>query len=239
MIRITFAGPELEGIPAERVGGNCKILLPGSNQSREAFVQQLESGPKPVTRTYTVRAVRQEVLEMDIDFVAHGIEGPASQWALSARPGDFCGFRGPSPAKVLEFSADWYLIAADPSALPVASVALEMMPRDAKGVAVFEIKTPEDKQDIDAPEGITFHWLMHEDPHRPSKQQETFIRQLEFPEGRIQTCVAGESGVIRSLRAFLNNEKKLPRSDTYISGYWKIGLIEDEHQKVKKIETAD
>ena len=57
-----------------------------------------------------------------------------------------------------------------------------------------------------------------------------------LPEGRVQTCIAGESGVIRSLRAFLHQEKALARADTYISGYWKIGLVEDQHQAMKRAE---
>lgn len=238
MIRVTFAGPELADIPADRVGGNCKIMLPEPGQTADAFAQQLAGGPRPVTRTYTVRAVRPDVLEMDIDFVAHGTQGPASRWALSAKSGDFCGFAGPSPAKVVEFHADWYLVAADLSAIPVAAVTLEAMPRDAKGIAIFEITSAADKQEIAAPEGVDIHWLIQPDPHEPSTQQEDFIRSLDWPEGRIQTCIAGESGVIRSLRAFLHQEKNLPRSDTYISGYWKIGLVEDEHQQMKRAESS-
>jgi NADPH-dependent ferric siderophore reductase len=40
--------------------------------------------------------------------------------------------------------------------------------------------------------------------------------------------------VIRALRGFLANDKKLQREDVFISGYWKIGLVEDEHQKAKR-----
>ena len=47
----------------------------------------------------------------------------------------------------------------------------------------------------------------------------------------------GERGH-KALRAFLHKEKALPREDTYISGYWKIGLIEDEHQEIKRLEAA-
>jgi NADPH-dependent ferric siderophore reductase len=78
--------------------------------------------------------------------------------------------------------------------------------------------------------------LVHPDPTQPSTRQEDFIRAMDWPEGRVQTCIAGESSVVRSLRAFLHQEKALPRGDTYISGYWKIGLVEDEHQKIKRAE---
>ena len=176
--------------------------------------------------------------ELTIDFVAHGDDGPASRWASHAKSGDFLGFGGPGMPKLIEFSADWYLVAADPSALPVAAAALEAMPRDPKGVVIFEVTSQEDRQEIDSPEGIAVHWFVHPHPHTSSTAQETFIRSMEWPAGRVQTCIAGESGVIRSLRGYLANEKHVTREDTYIAGYWKIGLIEDEHQQAKRAGDA-
>ncbi len=237
MIRVTFAGPELQGIPAGREGANCKIMLPEPDQSRDDFAAQLRDGPRPATRTYTVRHFRENALEMDIDFVAHGDEGPASAWAIRAKPGDFLGFAGPGLVKVTHFEADFYIVAADPSALPVAAATLEAMPRDARGIAVFEVPTEADRQRIDMPLGIETHWFVHPDPHVPSTAQVDFIRALPWPEGRVQTCIAGESGVIKALRDFLIKDRGLAKQDAYISGYWKIGLVEDEHQKVKRQES--
>ncbi|MGJ8545258.1 MAG: siderophore-interacting protein [Sulfitobacter sp.] len=236
MIRVVLSGPELAGFPEGREGGNCKLMLPEPGESRADFDARLADGPPPVRRTYTVRKYDAEAQELTIDFVAHGDHGPACRWANHAKPGDFLGFAGPSAPKLESFNADFYLIAADPSAIPVAAAALEAMPRDAKGVAIFEVTAAEDRQDIDAPAGIAQHWLVQPDPHQPSTAQETLIRALPWPQGRVQTCIAGESGVIKSLRAFLHNEKQLPRDDVYISGYWKIGLIEDQHQAEKRAE---
>ena len=236
MVRVTFAGSELDGIPAGREGANCKLMLPAPGQDREAFAAQLRDGPRPVTRTYTVRHFREDGPELDIDFAMHEGEGPATAWARAAVPGSYCGFAGPSQVKITQFVADWYLVAADMSALPVAAATLEAMPCDAKGVAIFEITAEGDRQEIAAPAGIEIHWRLHPDPHRPSGAQEAFIRSLDWSNRRVQTCIAGESGVINALRAFLHKEKGLPRNDTYISGYWKIGLIEDEHQRNKRLE---
>ncbi|MEM9582435.1 MAG: siderophore-interacting protein [Pseudomonadota bacterium] len=238
MIRITFAGPELAGFPTGREGGNCKLLIPEPGETRHDFATRMSDGSRPTRRTYTVRSFREDLLELDIDFVAHGENGPASRWASHAKPGDFLGFMGPSTPKVTHFNADWYLVAADPSAIPVAAATLEAMPRDAKGVAIFEVTAAEDRQEIDIPEGIEVHWLVHPDPNSPSTAQEELIRSLPWPEGRVQTCIAGESGVIRGLRVFLMNEMKLPREDVYLSGYWKIGLVEDQHQQAKRAGTA-
>ncbi len=238
MIRVTFAGPELEGLPEGHEGANCKVMLPTPGESRETFAERLANGPAPIRRTYTVRHYRADEQEMDIDFVDHGDTGPASSWARRAKPGDYMGFAGPGPVKVKDFYADWYLVAADPSALPVAAATLEAMPRDAKGIAIFEITGPEDRQEINAPEGVKMIWLDHPTPSQHSDRQIKMIQDMTWPEGRVQTCIAGESGVIKALRTYLLQERKLPREDTYISGYWKIGLVEDEHQEMKRAEAV-
>jgi len=236
MIRVTFAGPELSGFPHGREGSNCKLMLPEPDESRARFETRLLDGPRPVRRTYTVRHYRPTTQELDIDFVAHGDTGPASRWAIRARPGDFLGFAGPSAPKVRNFDADWYLFAADPSAIPMAASVLESLPADAQGVALFEVTSAEDQQDIAAPEGMEMHWIVQPDPHVASHAQDAFIRGLDWPEGRVQVCIAGETGVVRALRTFVLGEKNVPRGDTYVSGYWKIGLIEDDHQKMKRAE---
>ena len=238
MIRVTLTSPALQDMDPNCEGANCKIFLPGETQSQAAFLAHLRDGPRPTVRTYTVRHMRAQHGEMDIDFVDHGDAGPASAWARAAKPGQFCGFAGPGTPKVTNFYADHYLVAADMSALPVASATLEAMPRDAKGTAFFEINHPDDIQGIAAPEGITLHWLIHPNTHAPSRQLVDAVTDWDWPEGRVQTCIAGESTAIKALRSFILSDKGLPKQDCYISGYWKIGLIEDEHQKMKRAETV-
>ena len=236
LIRVTFRGPELDGLPDGCDGGHCKLLLPEPDESRDAFVARIEAGGKPARRTYTVRHYRSADAELDIDFVDHGDGGPASRWARHAKPGSFLGFMGPGAPKLTDFNADWYLVAADLSALPMASAALEAMPRDAKGIAVFEVPSPEDRQTLDAPQGVAVHWLVHADARTASTQQEALLRGLDWPKGRVQTCIAGESGAIKGLRHLLKTERAIPRGDLYLSGYWKVGMVEDQHQTFKRTE---
>lgn len=238
MIRVTFAGSELDGFPAGREGANCKLMLPEVGEIRADFAARLAEGPAPVRRTYTVRHHRPASQEMDIDFVDHGDGGPASAWARAAKPGSFLGFAGPGPVKVQSFHADFYLVAADMSALPVAAATLEAMPRDARGFAVFEVTSLDDVQRIDAPAGVELRWLVHDDPHRVSMAQLDVLKSLDWPPGTVQACVAGEHATIRAFRTWLLSEKGLSKADAYISGYWKIGLVEDAHQALKRSEAA-
>lgn len=237
MIRLTLRSDDLRDIPENADGGHFKLFLPETGQTKADFQAQLEKGPRPTTRTYTVRYARPNLGEIDVDFVAHGDEGPASAWAEAATDQSFCGFAGPGQPKLTEFRSDWYLLAADMSALPVASAGLEAMPMDAKGVAVFEITSPEDRQDIAAPPGIEQHWLIQSDPHVPSTAQCDLLRDMPWADGRVQTLIAGETWAVRDLRMLARGERGVDRKDCYASGYWRIGLREDEHQKVKREET--
>ncbi|MEC7764928.1 MAG: siderophore-interacting protein [Pseudomonadota bacterium] len=238
MIRVTCAADWIKTMEAGIEGAHFKLFMPKPGQPVEDFQRQLEEGPRPDVRTYTIRFIRVETGEMDIDFVDHGDAGPASAWARRCAPGDVVGFGGPGPVKIKEFRADTYVVAADMSAIPVAAATLEAMPRDAKGTAFFEITSQDDRQEIDAPEGIELNWLIHPDPSAPLTQSIDRIGAMPAFQGTVQTCIAGESGMVKALREEIVNRRGVPKSDAYISGYWKIGLIEDEHQQVKRAEAA-
>lgn len=238
MIRVTLSGDAIRGMQSGCEGANCKVFLPLPAQSEAAFSAQLMNGPRPVVRTYTVRHMRADIGEMDIDFVDHGDVGPASAWARAAKVGCFCGFSGPGPVKVPEFYADKYLIVADLSALPVAAATLEAMPRGATGDAFFEVTSAADAQDINATDGVRLHWLIHPETQAPSTQLIDAVQAWDWPDGIVETCIAGESNVMKALRSYIMTIKNAEKRDCYISGYWKMGLIEDEHQQMKRAEAA-
>lgn len=238
MIRVTCKADWMTALDAGIAGAHFKLFIPKPQQPDETFLAELENGPRPDVRTYTIRYVRPDAGEIDIDFVDHGDAGPASAWARRCAVGDIAGFAGPGPIKLKDYYADTYVVAADMSALPVAAATLEAMPRDAKGVAFLEVTSPEDKQDVIAPEGVDVHWLVHPDPHRVGTQSIDHISALPAFTGTVQTCIAGESGMIKALRQEIINRRGVPKGDAYISGYWKIGLIEDEHQQQKRAEAG-
>ncbi|MCF2905402.1 siderophore-interacting protein [Octadecabacter sp. CECT 8868] len=238
MIRVTCHADWIKTLDAGIEGAHFKLFIPKPDQTDAAFVTELENGPRPDVRTYTIRYIRPDLGEIDIDFVDHGDAGPASAWARRCVSGDLAGFAGPGPIKLKEFYADAYIVAADMSALPVAAATLEAMPRDAKGVAFLEITTPEDQQNVAAPKGVDVHWLIHSDPHQQVTQSVDLIAALPEFTGPVQTCIAGESSMIKALREEIINRRGVPKSDAYISGYWKIGLVEDEHQAAKRAEAV-
>ncbi|WP_419913274.1 siderophore-interacting protein [Hoeflea sp.] len=239
MQRVTLGGGDLADFPAGQESAHVKLFLPRANQSQEDFAREMQSGSKEITRrTYTVRHHRAGAVEMDIDFVVHEGGGPACDWAMRARPGDFIGVAGPGPIKTPDHGSDWFLFGADMSAIPAAAAALEALPQDAIGHAVFEITCDDDIQPISPPPGVKVHWLVHEDPHASSTQQLEFFKALDWAPGVPGVFVAGESGAVTGLRSYLVNDRGLDKRKMYISAYWKIGLIEDQHQIEKNAKAA-
>jgi len=224
MRRISFRGEDLSTFPQDIDSAYVKLLL--------------ELNGEPVRRTYTVRTFNPATLTLDIDFVLHGDEGPASSWASKAEIGNELSIMGPGPKKLVDFSADWFLIGGDITALPALSVNIEQLPENACGYAAIEIPTEEDKQPLPFPEGIEVHWVINPVPSEECFPLLEKIRELKFLPGRPSMWMAGEFHTTRAIRQYLKQEKSVKRGDLYASSYWHIGLSEDRH-KVKKAESQD
>lgn len=96
--RITFHSPTLENYPSNCAGAHLKVFLPLPNQTQPELPVLGEKGPiwpaadiRPVVRTYSVRAVRPEQGEIDIEFALHDHSGPAVNFARHAKAGDWLG----------------------------------------------------------------------------------------------------------------------------------------------------
>lgn len=238
MIRITLGGPELANLAEVQLGVHCKLVIPDPGEDAESLRARAKPGNGATIRTYTIREFRKDPHEIDIDFAVHGDKGPANLWSQRARPGDPIAMLGPGVRKFQPDGADFYLLGADMTALPLIGAVLEQLPRDARGQAIIEIASPEDRQEIDAPEGVEITWALHPHPETASPAQLDFLKAIDWPEGRVQTCIAGETGTILALRDFAR-EKGVANPDIYASGYWTIGLREDEHQEKKRAMPRD
>jgi len=240
MHRVTFGGEDMADFPAGQESAHIKLILPEPGQDRHEFESLIAEGNAKSfrRRTYTVRHHRPADNEMDVDFVVHEGGGPACDWALAAQPGSFLAMGGPGPKKAPHPAADWYLFGADLSAFPAAAAALEDLPADAVGKAIFEIPSEDDRQALDAPKEIDIHWHVHSDSHRISERQLAFFRDLEWPAGNAGVFAAGEGHAVKMLREHLLNERGMDKREMYLSSYWIIGLAEDEHQVQKRAENA-
>lgn len=233
MMRVTFSGGDLEHLEYKGFDQWFRLAIPVRTDDRldnlpEKFgyggllkFVTLPKGTRPVIRNYTIREFRPETGEMDVDFVVHGDAGVAGPWARSAAPGSEvalidqgCGWQ--------PVDAEQSLIVADESGMPATLGILRDMPRNATGHAIIELFDERDRQDVDAPEGMTVHWLTREQDADPGSLALPALRDLTLPAS-LYGFTVGESALIKSVRRHLVNERNVPKANVTFCGYWRIG----------------
>lgn len=217
--RIRFCGEDLHDFPEDQESSYVKLLL--------------EHQGELVRRPYTVRKFDFINKILDIDFVLHGDAGPASAWAAAAKVGDCIPVGGPGSRKLVDFSADWFLLAGDMTALPAISVNLEKLPPEARGYAAIEVVDAADVQPLSCPAGVEVHWVINPEPRADHFPLLNKVREFELLPGRPFMWVAGEFHTSREIRRYLKFERQVSKQDLYASSYWHIGLSEDRHKQVK------
>ncbi|SEB69829.1 NADPH-dependent ferric siderophore reductase, contains FAD-binding and SIP domains [Pseudomonas saponiphila] len=168
MLRLVFSGEDIAQARTLAPDQRIKLLFPGADGTPpqlpaqgdwQAARRQLPAEQQPPMRTYTIRALRLHPAELDVDFVLHGVNGPASAWATHARPGDCLQMVVPNKA----YSGDpggyeWLppagigkvLLMGDETALPAIAGILEELQDypDYPDVQVF-IEVPHESDCID------------------------------------------------------------------------------------------
>jgi len=179
-LRVTFTGHDLHEFGDNGLDQRIKLVLPAVDGGYEHLVRTDEwyaawraqpEERRNVLRTYTVRAVRPEAREVDVDFVLHGDTGPASRWALAARPGSEVVLLGPNglwagPHGGVEFSrpvrSHALLLAGDETAVPAITSILGSLPADEVGEVFLEVPHAADALPVTAPAGVRVTWLARE-----------------------------------------------------------------------------
>lgn len=220
MLRVTLGGEGLVGFPEDQESAYVKLNLPQPGEER------------PLIRTYTISAQRQD--EIDIDFVLHDGASPATSWALEAQAGDQIRVGGPGPKKLINNTADWFLLAGDMTALPAITVNLASLPENARGYAVIEVNEDADVQPLLCPPGVELHWLIKPDTDTDRSVLLERIKELSWLPGEAAVWAACEFHSMRMLRRYFKFERQIPKDKLYISSYWKIGNTEDQHKIAKQ-----
>lgn len=184
MMRLTLTGPPVTEMATWAPDQRVKLFFPAADGTHSKLVREegwyarfksMLADRRPAMRTYTIRYLRAEQGEVDIDFVLHGETGPASRWALRAQPGDSMQILAPDK----QFSAketggfEWkppktltqLLIVADATALPAAMGILDELATLAKPPqtqAFFEVDSAKDMLAVPDWPGLAVQWLIRD-----------------------------------------------------------------------------
>nr|MCW2727247.1 NADPH-dependent ferric siderophore reductase [Aeromicrobium sp.] len=193
---------------------------------------------RPVLRTYTVRWVDVQTQELAIDFVVHGDSGVAGPWAARAQPGDVIHVRGPNGGYLPDPTADWHLFVGDEAGLPAIATSLEALPSGSRAFAFIEIDGPADEIALTTAADLDLRWLHRgEAPAGTTTLLDDAVRAFDWPQGRVQAFVHGESALLKSVRPFVMAERGVTRADISVSAYWRRGTTEEGFRVWKSEQT--
>lgn len=226
MRRIVVGGPELEGFHSGAPDDHVKVffrnpegefVLPVPGPDGPVFPSGKAASP---ARDYTPRRHDPEAGTLTIDFVIHG-DGPASNWAERAKPGDDFAFGGPRGSFVVADDFDHYVMAGDETALPAITRWLEEMPAGRRATAFIEIPGEGDRQQITTRADASVTWLPRNGiPAGQSRLLEEALAGLA-PEGDAFWWIACESRRARLMRKALTEERGVAKDWIRATGYWK------------------
>jgi NADPH-dependent ferric siderophore reductase len=232
-LRITFQGEDL-GRYARDDQMHCRLIFQPKSVQDPQWPMLDDRGHvvwpqerKLDTRVYTIRSLRQETGEIDIDFAIHDTPGPATRWAKEAAPGDMVGILG--PAAHGPKAARFLVLAGDETALPGVARILESLDDAVEGHAFIEVSNDGERQELKKPANVNVRWL-YRDGGPASPTLADAVRSVRWPDD-LQTAFfwgGCEHAEFRKLHRVLRDEVGLPRDRQTLHSHWHRRLSEED-----------
>lgn len=227
MIRVTLKGDDLAGFLSAAYDDHIKLFFPRPGETQPVVTApgaaESEDGEKPIMRDYTPRRYDPVAGELDVEFAIHEA-GPATQWALQAKPGQLLGIGGPRGSFVVADDFDWNLFVGDETALPAIARRLGELRANARAIVMVEVTDAAEEQKFDSKALVETVWL-HRGKAEPGKTTllDEALAKLKLPAGEGYAWVACESLTAKRLRRILVEDHGHPKQWVKAAGYWKIG----------------
>lgn len=229
LVRVTFTGPELDGLIVQEPGASIRLLLP-PRDARELVIPTwrgneflLPDDVKPAIRTFTPSLMDATSRELELDVVLHG-HGAASEWAAKARVGDPAAVSGPGRGYTIDTNASDYIIAGDESAIPAIRQLIVAIPTSIPTRVHIEVASLDARVELVPADHVTVDWLASTTGAPPGTAlADAAIATPTKTETYV--WIAGEAAAVQRVRRHLFAEREFPRAQATIRGYWKHGRV--------------
>jgi len=231
LLRVTVGGPDLDGLVIDQPAASVRLLLPSPGTTELVMPAwrgnefRMPDGSRPTIRTLTPLRLDPAIQELDLEIVVHD-GGAASAWAQAAQPGAKAAISGPGRGYPIDADATGFLLAGDESAIPAISQLLEALPDDKPVHVTVEVTDPAARLELPKHPAATVDW--HDLPAGapPGDTLVAAITATDFARGT-RIWAAGEAAAMQRIRRHILDERNIPRSETWIRGYWKSGRAGD------------
>lgn len=235
--RLTFAGEEVREMTTHAADQRIKIFFPDGEGRPAALPKTLDwlatwkgqdAAVRAPMRTYTIRALRADQGEVDVDFVLHGETGPASAWATRAATGD--AVQIVAPVQGFEGEAGGYewrppegvrrlLLMADETGLPAAAGILEDIaawPAAPPTQVFLEVPLDADRIPLPSWPGLVVRWLAR-DGHCEHPAPGSLLVEA-VADALPETLAAGEGAALEDID--IDSQILWERADATADGFY-------------------
>lgn len=217
MLRLSFTSPDLADFESAAPDDHVKLFVP-------------DGAGGMAMRDYTPRSFDAKAQTLVIDFALHDA-GPATAWALSAKPGDRVQIGGPQGSSVVADDFDWYVLIGDETALPAIGRRLEELRPDVPVFVLVTVDSEEDRFTLPHHPGSTIRWSLRSEGGDDATRLRSIIDDLPSLDGDGYVWIAAEASAARALRAHLVDQIGHPREWVKAAGYWMQGVA-DAHERI-------
>lgn len=223
-VRLTLAGPELEGFVSAGFDDHFKLILPQPGRERPALPVLQDGRPafvegeRPTLRDYTPLRYDAARQALTVDVALHEA-GPATEWAAKAPLGQWLGMAGPRGSLVIAADLPWHWLFGDETAMPAIERRLAELPAGSRAVVRVQLRNPADRRDWRSAAALDCAWV---------DSLADAVQALELPQGDGYVWAAGEHSAMAALRRLLLAKGVAPRR-MRVASYWKQGAA-DHHE---------
>lgn len=229
--RVTIAAPEIVDVtlmgPDEYVG---LFMPPPGEELRmpddvglnpRSSLSGLAEGVRPDLRWYTVRDLRVEQAEIDIDIVSRGHDGPGARWIRRVRPGDSVGVRFQTAPYGSAPTFGRHVLIADETGLPGMLAILHRHRNDADRRFTAIVEVPSEDHLLPGVQDADIAVVIRGDAE-PGSALAAELPTLEL--GEIDYgWVCAEARTAALGRRHLVKDRGTGRRQVMSSGFWKVG----------------
>lgn len=211
MLRITLSGESLSDFTSLGADDHVKVVVSGADGEMEM-------------RDYTPRSYDNKTGRLVLDFALHEA-GPATRWALDARPGSSVTIAGPRGSAVITGVSKWVLV-GDETALPAIGRLIEEAKPGDTITAIGIVTDKGEEQLFETAARLSMKWV-----HRPASEVTDPLPVLSVLDGIDLTAdtfvwVAAEASVARAIKIYLTGKRNHPLAWLKAAGYWTRGLAD-------------
>ena len=213
--RIVVTGEDLVNFPVGEEGAHVKVLFPAEGQKKPSLELN-----KAMMRSYTIEHYDPLTNELSLDFVVNCHQGLATNWALQAKKGDYIGIAGPGAKKMVDFTADTFLMVGDLTSINAVSAFANSTPSDAKVHALIQVPSSDDIVKLDntfnVGEHVCVQWLV---AGENNLSDAVLTLADELPKNT-KVFLGLEAAEVRSVKSTLLEQLNIKRLNIHASAYW-------------------